>query len=416
MIKITNLLPSNVNAFGFRTVNKCRNFLGKKPLKDYTLLTKIDKTTINEKTKKMLSYSVKNLPEDSVSFSYVKVGKRSDSSFSREIISFFDKSGNKTSIFRENGYNVKKRVYTLLNDFISTTKKIEESVYVKNQPKKKFYPKVYNSIGKWQKKSVEIQNMETYKLTDISGNKKETNKVLTKKIIYDQTEKTETQKIIFTNYPLNHGFQPKSGKKSAIAEVTKQDGNIFLSNVKTEGPLELDLSDEFLLYRFVDPRTEDGAKSLTKQLLKQKGLTPLDIKVNVVDIDTNSIGSFSHIDRQIDYYRKFITGQIRESINTIGHEVQHAYQHAQIGRLGAGNTKYETDALMNFGPIKNINEIMEATKYKLAKESYPVKNKNADNPLYWDNYLEVNAREAGENLKKLYETNSNNEFFQRFNF
>ena len=416
MIKITNLLPSNVNAFGFRTVNKCRNLLGKKPLKDYTLLTKIDKVTINEKIKKILSHSVKNLPKDTVSFSYVKVGKRSDSSFSREIISFFDKSGNKTSIFRENGFNVKKRVYTLLNDFISTTKKIEESVFITNKQNKKSYSKFYNSIGNWQKKSVEIQNVETYKLTDIAGNKKETNKVLTKKIIYDQPGKIEKQKIVFTNYPLNHGFQSKAWKKSAIAEVTKQDKNLLLSNVKTEGALKLDLSDEFLLYRFVDPRTEDGAKSLTKKILEQKGLTQLDIKVDVVDIDTNSIGSFSHIDRQIDYYRKFITGHIRDSIDTIGHEVQHAYQHAQIGRLGAGNTKYETDALKMFGPITDLNEIKEATKYKLAKEIYPVKNKTADNPLYWDNYLEIDAREAGEKLKKLYETNSNNEFFQRFNF
>ena len=166
-------------------------------------------------------------------------------------------------------------------------------------------------------------------------------------------------------YPLNHGFQSKAWKKSAIAEVTKQDKNLLLSNVKTEGALKLDLSDEFLLYRFVDPRTEDGAKSLTKKILEQKGLTQLDIKVDVVDIDTNSIGSFSHIDRQIDYYRKFITGHIRDSIDTIGHEVQHAYQHAQIGRLGAGNTKYETDALKMFGPITDLNEIKEATKYKL---------------------------------------------------
>ena len=123
MIKITNLLPSNVNAFGFRTVNKCRNLLGKKPLKDYTLLTKIDKVTINEKIKKILSHSVKNLPKDTVSFSYVKVGKRSDSSFSREIISFFDKSGNKTSIFRENGFNVKKEFILCLTILFQPQKK-----------------------------------------------------------------------------------------------------------------------------------------------------------------------------------------------------------------------------------------------------------------------------------------------------
>lgn len=416
MIKINNILPPGVNAFGFRTVNKCRNLLGKTPIKDYTLLSKIDNTPLNQQSRRILLNEVGKLSEDTVSFSYVKVGKKSNHLFSREIISLYDKSGNKTSIFRENGYNVKKRVYNLINDFISTTKKIEESVFVMNKPKKNFYPGVYNFIGKWQKKSVEFQNVQTYKLHDILDNRNETNKLLTKKIIYEQAGEIEKQKIVFTDYPLNQDFQPKSWKKIAIAEVTKKDKNIELSNVKTEGPLELDLSDEFLLYRFVDPRTEDGAKSLTQKILEQKGLTPLDVNVNLIDLDTDSIGSFLIAQGEINYYNKFVTQSITNSINTIGHEVEHAYQHAQIGRLGAGNTIYATNSLKQFGPITDLNEIKEATKYKLAHEVYPLRNKTRANPLYWNNYLEVKAREAGDKLNRSFESSYNDKFFRKFHF
>ncbi len=152
-------------------------------------------------------------------------------------------------------------------------------------------------------------------------------------------------------------------------------------------------NDKYLPYRFI---IDDyiKLKSLTKHFINKKNLDKLNIKISVSDkISDNTAGYFSENLGAIVYNKNSNTNLVKLA----SHEVEHAYQYKQIGRIYKGNSKYCRDSRKLYGPIDGINESMEAHKYAVASEKYPNIDKSEDlskNPEYVNNYLEVKAREA----------------------
>lgn len=401
MFSLSAILPQNINSLGFRTVNKVRKACGVKCLKDYKLSIRQDNVpVINFDT------DIYKPPKEAATYNYVKVGKKSDKSFSREIISFYDK--NKKLIhryFRENGVNIKRKVYSEGFD----SREITTSEYI---PSQKFL-----NYGLWKDRSKEYQQVNEYRHPALSKDGKHAKDMRTKRIDYEECGDNQVQKITYTKYPLTLGFQNASQKEVVSGRIKKTGDEFVLSDIKSSDNVTIDTQDEFLTVRFLDPRSDEGADVLTKYFLKLKGLEKLDVAVKSVNYPMGTkVADFNQYNGVITFYEPYKKGFWFTPIDASGHEVEHAYQYAQIGRIGKGDTAYETRAMQVLGTPSDIDEICEATEYAIANDIYPRENIVPSNPLYWDNYLEVKARAAGEKAVDLYKNNSNNIFFEKFNF
>ena len=92
-------------------------------------------------------------------------------------------------------------------------------------------------------------------------------------------------------------------------------------------------------------------------------------------------------------------------VRTSAHEVEHAYQYCQIGRVGKGYSQYGKNSRKIYGKIEGLQESMEAYKYSIASINYPKLTDEEDlskNMDYMNNYLEIKAREAGERASNEY--------------
>lgn len=411
MLKINNLFTPKIRSKGFKILNKCKTSLGFKPMRDYKLLYKAEKIDV-------AAYTGKRdwlVPHEAVSFNYVKVGKKSDPDFTSEILSFYNEN-NKiiTRLFRQNGLNVKKREYSYGS--ISRTICTRDFVLPKLDLKKEFPFFLKNLAGGWCDKIFELQIVEEYPQLKGCINKKniDTNPMglYTKKVEYSGSDdKDSARNITFTKYPINLGIQKPSAKKVISGTVLKKGKNIELTNVTKSDNLDLNLDDEFLKFRFIDPRSDEGLRLLSDYYIKQKGLEALHISVSPSVEMGSSFGSFRN--GELRYSQNLQSMTSREAVDTVAHEVEHAYQHAQIGRLGKGFSRYESEAERLLPPIE-YNEIKEAVKYAKASSDYPVENVTVDNPRYRNNYLEVKAREAGQKARDLYMADKSNFYFFDF--
>lgn len=334
-----------------------------------------------------------NLPGNADSFSYVKMNKISDNSFEKEIMTYYDNLGRLIKrIFRTNGLNTKKHEYT--------------------------YQKIGRTIdyydGEGKKLSTELQIMRRW--ADNSPKR-----LLTKRINFLTDENNNLiREIIFTRFPKCGEPQEIESKKVASAKLCSFKNKKFLFDFKTHGfekSFEPSRKDKFLLLRFLDPRSDEGLKYFTKELLKKKNLDNLRIKIlpNSNSVSDNSMGYFSVWDRIIAFSPKIKEKVTFWGVNIAAHETEHAYQYAQIGRAGRGKTSYETDAYKYLGDLSNLDEIFETVKYANARFDYPRLSDTEDltkNFRYMNNYLEVKAREAGEKMAEAYRnSNVNNYMF-----
>lgn len=108
-----------------------------------------------------------------------------------------------------------------------------------------------------------------------------------------------------------------------------------------------------------------------------------------VAVDMNGDGTYVLIS---DNLRK--SGPTDVIVATAGHETDHALRHSLIGRLGAGRTRYETNAWQVLGPL-SIEELEEAIRCKMGREKYVSPETNYAE--YHENYLEKKP----ERLKRL---------------
>lgn len=411
MAGITNIISHNFHSKYFRAVNKCRTLLGMPLLRDYKLISKADKINVSE-----LDKNVWESPENAFYYSLVRVGKNSDPKFSREIITFYDERNKLIQrIFRQNGLNTRLKLY---KDSVMTDEKrsrlvtTKEFVQSEQSAGKSIPDRLENFLGSWKTNVEEFQIIKKYphlrkdsKISPVG--------LFTKKTEYLSGITDSIRNITFTKYPINHGIENPYDKKVISGTVIKSSEDFQLKDIYISDNLRLDLKDKFLKYRFIDPRSDEGAILLTQYFLNQKGLKPLEVLVCPSMSSHFVTGSFNK-SGTIYYSEDFFKQSSYEVVDTIAHEVEHAYQYAQIGRLGKVQSRYEAKANLMLPPLE-FEELDEAVKYSIARDVYPRKNYVASNPAYWSNYLEVKAREAGAKATEEYQACKNNySFFEEF--
>ncbi|MBD5401967.1 hypothetical protein HDR58_04080 [bacterium] len=374
---------------------------------DFQLLSKIDKESI----KGSKSYILKDwgtIPNAADSFGYVRVGKKSDASFSKEILSIYDKTGKLIShIFRTEGFNVKKNTYAYPSSGNRLIKFFDFVVH--SSPDRKFpSPTFDNANGHWRNTASEFQIIQE---ESSHNNMPSSKRLLTKRInVLSSDPMKFLREFIFTRYPLTSS-ENKSAKQVVSAKIKDENGeksifDFWKKDIDSGAALNVSSNDKFLLFRFLGMNTREGLEALTRKLLKDKNLDVLNIMIypEARFVSKNSIGHFSVWNQSIAYSPKLKEQNSLVAVNTIGHEVEHAYQYSQIGRLGKGRSSYETRAYMKLGDLK-CNEVVEAIKYAEARDNYPNISDTEDltkNIAYMTNYLEVKAREAGEKLQQEY--------------
>ncbi len=401
-----SIITPKIRAYGFRAANHVREFCGFKPAKDFVVQLKQENVPIAQLTDEFVA------PKDAKTFKYVKIGKNSDTEYSQEIISFYDQFDEPVQkIVRENGVNVRKQ------DFVygDAARKIitylpENAQETINRWGKDFF----NAVGTWKTKSEEIQYVMSPTVTLKDGTRRKIKYVETKKTNIEDVDGVETRRIVVTKYPSTVIGLPKD-KKVLEATLVRNGETFDLTDVKKTGDFKFTLDDKFLKYRLLDVRTPEGVNAYIHDLLKERGLDQLGIDIYSVSKPMSEVrhsGCFrpgSGAIEIVNSMQRFPD----DVVDTFAHEVEHAYQHAQIGRLGRGNTAYEARARQVLGDINPFNkdELSEAMKYADAKDVYPKIHNGMEDPLYRDNYLEVKARETGEKALQEYRADEGNYFF-----
>ena len=283
---ISTYLP-RVNSKCFRTINSIRTNLGMRPFRDSKLLEKIEGVDVVDFSKNI---GLK-VPKEAKTYSYVKIGKKSDNVFSREIVSFFDSQKRLISrIFQENGINVKQRLYS----YKKKTRIIQTREYSTARLPETYRANIdiYNKLGDWHVVSLEKQIKE--KVSEFVKEGKKALQLLTRRVDYDPKD-MDFEQITYTKYPLNLGFGKKSDKQVLSAKIKKGNKDVKISELKQTANLGIDEGDEFLKYRILDPRTADGMEYLTYKFLRDKNLDKLYLRVYPLDSDVgkNSAGYFS---------------------------------------------------------------------------------------------------------------------------
>lgn len=413
MLGLAKYMPQT-NAYCFRKVNSLITACGLKPLKEYKLLSKTENINI--------SFIDKNqywqVPKDSVTFSHVVIGKKSDTSYTKEVMSFFDENQKPIAkMYRENGvftklrryfYDGNKRIIECSNFDIS---RIDEGITEKN---------FLNLGGIWKKQSKEIQKIKEFPIMAVeeSAKQRTAKQLFSQKIEY--LDENNTRRITYTQHPLNMGFNSKGKKKKFISGVIKnEEYNVSLSDIKQSDNLHLNTTDEFLTFRFLNPHTEEGIIALTKEFLRRNCLEKMNIRIipNCNRVKTHSEGFFSASKSEICYAKGLLSKYVLHIVDTVAHEVEHAWQHWMIGRIGRGKTAYETRAMELFGFLPQ-QHLEEANKLAIAREKYPIIKDGetfSKNPAYKNNYMEVQANEAGKYAAIDYSQDTENfNFFEQF--
>lgn len=356
---------------------------------NYVLLDKSAKENI--KILKMLDCDV---PEQADTFSMVKIGKKDNKSYEKNITTFYsngkiihrmieDSEGNKIIREYENtGYDVKGG----------------------NSHGRIVLQKVLNKI---------TGNLETNLIEKFTTYKFEKDGKIKLQISKNEINDNIVNATV-TEYPLT-GYKRhfECLKKVLGLKLEMVNGFPYIRETFETPNVKFPSDDKYLPFRFIlDPETK--LKALTKLFIKEKDLDKLKISVELSgDIEQNTGGYFSEVEGKIAYNKFSYT----PSVKLVSHEVEHAYQYRQIGRLGKGRSQYSKNSSDLYGKIENLDESMEAHKYAVAAENYPEIKSGEDlrkNPDYMNNYLEVKAREAekkaGDEYYKMGKS-INNQFF-----
>lgn len=355
---------------------------------DYQLVAKIDKHAVadidigNYILLKNLSSKIK---ENVCSYSYVNVGKKSDIYFSKEIISFFNKAGQVIGrVFKDNGKFVRFKAIS--------------------------YPGKNYKITDIYTCKEDMGNKSDLPGREILFNKMQDGShfyTAIKRVIYSNENGKEIK--IFNFSKLYNKAMKSARLKNSYAQMklAKNSKGYKLFDFHKTDNCDIKRKDKWLILRLLNPQTEEGLEYLAYQLLKNKHLSRLNIKLFPSDAEAykNSIACFSTTGN-IFYHPTLLTYKSSDIVESIAHEAEHAHQCALIGRVGKANSPFERKAQKFFArkPL-TIEQSQEAIYYAVARDIYPQidNRKNLGSDLrYCNNYLEIKATEAGIKAEKEY--------------
>lgn len=345
------------------------------------------------------------LPTDAVEFTRVRIGKKSDKDFQREVVTFYDKNGDMIRrCFKGTGIKNKIREYG--KEFLLARKGIELNgacgVNKRTIKTTEFYGlEDIPSAGVWKTTSDEEQFI--YSMFDKTKGYRSAKKLHINKNQYDYEGEKAHVKATCVEYPINLGFENPKDKKVLSMNIGIDINRVKVEGVNSETNVEVPLKDEFLPYRMlVGDRKQE---CLAQHFLDEKGVGDMGIRIetNKSKVNENAAAYFSSDNQEIVFKRVQKYGH---PVITSSHEAEHAYQHCMIGRAGKGKTYYERKCRWEKGGLSNPEEIEEARKYSAARADYPIVNPKEDlsqNKDYQENYLEVMARAASKKATEMYD-------------
>ena len=186
------------------------------------------------------------------------------------------------------------------------------------------------------------------------------------------------------------------------AYLADGDVDFYEMLINNSDNISINKADKYLPYRFL--LGEQKQISLGHECLKQEGFDNLGIKVKIspTAVSKNSSGHFDSYYGNIWFRKVFRTVH---PVTQAAHEADHAKRFAVIGQLGKRRTPYEQKAEKVLGLIEDPQERAKGYDYLVASEHYPKLSADEDltkNKAYWDNLLEVLARQKEEETAKEY--------------
>ncbi len=371
------------------------NFLPQKIRKTYRALSEARKNILHEHNPNKYKYKllqkidnldVKSTPFDTLAplntetVSVVTVGERGTDKFYKSVITFYDKKKNILQRNIEgNGTNI-RRHYETRGDDVARLRNIVTEKYD-------------DSICQY--KTSQIEKQVTYKLPH-------KRKFSTKLTIFKNVNDGDVIHSTVTEYPFNGHGALRYLRKSLGLDLEMRKGIPYIISTFETANAKFPSGDRFLPFRFMLDQKQK-LHSMTRFFLKEKGLEKMNTRVYSSDkVGKYTAGFFDETTNEIVYNPETCA----HVADLSAHEVEHAYQYSQIGRIGKGYSKYERTAQKLYGQIPNSSESLEAHRYAIASQNYPKIGKDdnpAEIPGYKENYLEIKANEAGEKAKKEYD-------------
>ena len=340
------------------------------------------------------------IPEGAKYYTVVKVGRKDNPNFKREITTFYDDKNIISRCRKGTGIRNQIRSYQCfsetVNDTVNTRPKHSNTRIIRTE---EYFPE--------KREFLPIQEEEQYiynnTFLDKDGVQKKSTKLHINKNKYSYDYDVPIIHSTMTEYPENYNREPQISKKVLGADMIIRKNIPFIVGNKNAVNVPFPQNDTFLPYRFL--MGEQKQISLTQYFLKEKHLENLGINIYVspYEVGENAVAHFDPEDGNIvfkEVYRK------KHPVRTAAHEAEHAFHHSMIGRLGKGRTNYERKCERNLEPLSTIEEIEEGFKYLIAKENYPKLPKSGDlsqNMEYKNNYLEVCARNAAKKAGEKYD-------------
>ncbi len=320
------------------------------------------------------------IPEDAHTFTKVVIGKDNNSEYKDVITTFFSSDGQMIKrVFQYNDKPTIVRDYktksNLINGFLNKIRLITE--------------KKYN----FNKHSYELRKVEEHKTVKNLSNGKV--KLQINKNIIDSDSISST----VTEYPLT-GKETDITKRKILSMNLLIDKGIPTILSKTSQNISIPSNDKFLPFRMIFDK-DLKRYCLTKYFLKEKGLTDLKTSVSSTpNMDKNIAAYFSDNENRI-LFNSLVENN---SVELAAHEVHHAYQIAQVGRLGKGQSHYCIHSRNLLGEITDPIEREKALRYYVSYETYPKIEEISENKSLPKKYsfLEEDANQAAKIILKEY--------------
>ena len=381
------------------------------PTKKYALLEKTEKLPIANYPKDKWVF-----PEAADTFNIVKVGKANDPNYFKEITNFYNKEGKlvkrctKGSDINNQTKDYEYDFYCHVNEpnpniYGAETRKVTTQEYVitpELKELKKTHPEMSQYIyGEWRTKSQELQAVSKLYKGDYTRYPKKLT-VIKNTFNQDIPDRMTAEMV---EYPFTRGYEPQSTKKILGLELEIKNDIPHIIGTNQTTNVKIPTNDKFLPFRlYIDREAQQVA--LTRYFLKKRGLENLNIRIetNSKAVEENAAAHFSSINGTIAYKK---ISKYSPQVGTVSHEVEHAYQHSLIGRIGKANTEYEKKCAEIFPKIESKTMKKEALDYAKARDKYPKLSRTEDlsqNKDYYDNLLEIKAREAGKLAEDEYNT------------
>ncbi len=391
MLKVS-IINKYVSAVKNKVHRSFNNLFERSPKSDYVLLSKIEKQPLSK-----LDYDSWAIAVGSVSFSSVRVGKKTDPSFIRDITTFYDMHNRPIQkCFWGTNTNYKQRIYEYNDAITSTLEKTNtKNIIINSCPIQQHkYPfgtnlKLLSLCGRWNKESEQMlcvtQNNSGKKLS----------------ILKSINKGKDNKSVLVTEYPWIKKNSENKGILKFISFNLKQNNHsLSVDNFKKSDNIEEIRMDKYFPYRFLN--LNEKKQELPYLFLRRYGLGNMCITVdaNSHKVSNDAYAHFSSNDRAIRW--STIQPKKKSIVNIAAHEAEHAYQHKQIGRLTKGSDNYENDCWHKFGPIKDELERREAIKYLKASKIYPLKSDPDYVQKHDSNYLEIKSKQAGFKAQKEY--------------